>query len=444
MKNYKKIIFVVFLFCAGIFFLNAEFSNKNRPQSVSQIFDTSQPYSIIGVVPDVPQFIDALRDGKAMRAFFDSPLGLHFLRSAPTRAAAHLHRYIKLAPSAWQWNLYATLISGPVFYRSLGSQFSLVIQLNKKGKLISSLLDTGNAARVGDWLVIASDKATLKAQQAYLENPKVNAFTLDTFLGDTTSASAVLGGANKNEKKLSLVRSLVQNAFGLDTFEACKFKIAPAKNTITLEGDCPGASTNIGGANETITIPDSPFYTYSFNPKTQKADFLSLAGFSSDYGMLVPRLFYSTSVKNFAAVEFLNQAFKTFGHQVQTIDNGFQIMYPVALTYPRGSKQLFSPRLTSDKDRIYWESFTTSPPKQKIAISANYQFFAQAKIAELAKNSLEALKTFDAIYAPAHFNEFRDALAKSLPSLQNTVAELSTTAKGSTLRVHGTLDFAKK
>ncbi len=97
---------------------------------VSAILDTSSDTGITAVLPDVPGFMAKLRGGDAMRAFFDSPLGLHFLRSAPLRSAAHLHRLISLAPKSWQWSLYSLITDGPVFYRSQGSSFTLVIALN--------------------------------------------------------------------------------------------------------------------------------------------------------------------------------------------------------------------------------------------------------------------------------------------------------------------------
>jgi putative intracellular protease/amidase len=61
---------------------------------VSGVLDLRKATGFAAVLPDVSGFISKLREGEASRAFFDSPLGLHFLRSAPFRSTAHLHRFI--------------------------------------------------------------------------------------------------------------------------------------------------------------------------------------------------------------------------------------------------------------------------------------------------------------------------------------------------------------
>ncbi|HRP68845.1 MAG TPA: hypothetical protein PLY93_04880 [Turneriella sp.] len=442
-RNRFIFIFTALLFVGGIFYLNADTSAKKDIRNVSEIFNIDEPYSFIAAVGDVPAFVEALRTGDAMRAFFDSPLGLHFIRSAPTRAAAHLHRYIAMAPQSWQWNLYALFIHGPVFYRSTRSQFVLMVQLNKKGKLVSSLMKLGNAARVGDWLIVASDNAALKAQQDYLQKPQIKNFILDDYLRDKASLSFVVGEQGTTRKKRSLFRALIHEMLGIQSFNACVFRVRPVANAVTMNGSCPNAAVNTVAKSEILNTPHSPFTAYAFRIGAPKADVVAFSGFTTEY-KLIPQLFYSGSTQHKSVLEFLSQAFKTNTHQVHAIENGFQIQYPLAYAYGDKKFYQFSPLLTADNERFYWQSCDLALPKQQVAIDATNQFFVKVAIAPLIKNSLDAINAIDVIYSPAHFYEFRDALIKSMPSLTDATIQVSAKIQNKGLRIDGTLNFAKQ
>jgi hypothetical protein len=432
------------VFTGGVFFLNATPGANKNIRHISEVLNTAEPFSIIATIPDVSGFTAKLREGDAMRAFFDSPLGLHFLRSAPTRGAAHLHRFISLAPKSWQWNLYTLITDGPVFYRSSGKKFCLVVALNNRGKLITSLVTNANAVKEGDWLVIASDKETLEAQQAYLKKPSSREFALDSYLGDGSTLALAVGNAGDGAKKKSLTRALLQQAFGAETFAGCNFKIRPGGDILSLEGECPRSGEIVAVADEKISLGNFPGYVYFRKPGAKTAHVIALGGFAVDYGYLIPHLFYSGPSGDQKSIEFLSQAFKTKGHKLETKGDALQISYPSPYTYRNTKFDLFAPHLVANRERFFWHSYLpfSEKPPTTLNLSATYNLFASVKIYPLLKNSEAALKQFDAIYSPGHFNEFRDALAKSMPALKKASVKIFTQPAGNKLRIGGAFNFA--
>lgn len=415
------------------------------PKQLSQIFDVTQPYSVIGILPDSSAFLNKLREGKNMRAFFDSPLGLHFIRSAPLRGAAHLHRLISLAPSSWQWNLYTLLTDGPVYYRSHGKSFVLVVALNKKGQVLTSLLKDAHAARNGDLLIIASDATTLSAQLAYLKNPKTQDSSLDAALGRTGSLTLAWGAPAQASKSRSLFRSLVSESLGLNAISNCSVEFTPSDENISAIGECnqedrKESSTPLA---EEISVPDYPAVVYFKKPSSATVHLLALNGLQSEFGYLIPQLFFSGPTVDQKSIEFLSQAFKTRRHVIESKDGAIQVRYPYPYAYADKKFELFAPHLSANTKRFYWNSFLTKLNTKPIALKPNteHDFHAEIKLYPLLKNSETAIKQFDALYSPGHFNEFRDALFKSLPALRQSSLKLFTVSKNKKLRLAGAFSF---
>jgi len=448
MRNRRAIAFGVVLAVSlgAAAFLNAQSRGQAQIRSVSEIFNTGEEYSVIAALPDVGAFMAKLREGKAMRAFFDSPLGLHFLRSAPLRSAAHLHRLVSLAPKSWQWNLYSLLSDGPVLYRSNGKSFTLVAALPPKGKLLVSLAGIAHAAQEGDWLVIASDKQTLREQLSYMRKPAVGNFPLDRFLRGESSVSIAFGPAGEKEKKKSLARALFKTAFGLGSFAGCLGRLTPGGDSLLFESDCPGSEQVAVTATETMPMEDYPAYVYFRKPGAALSHVIALGGFTHDYGYAVPHLFYSGPVGDQKSIEFLSQAFKTKSHKLEKVGEGFQIRYPSPYAYRDRKFDLFAPYLVADRQRFYWQSYlpVKAGRSSQLRIDGGFSVYGEVKLSALSKKSEEAFRQFDAIYSPGHFHEFRDAWIKSAPTLKD--AQLTFYAKnaGKTLRIGGELSFAAR
>lgn len=415
-------------------------------QRLSKYFDLGEPYSVIGVLPDASGFLGKLREGSAMRSFFDSPLGLHFVRSAPLRGAAHLHRLISLAPRSWQWNLYSLITDGPVFYRSQGKSFVLIIALNKKGQVITSLLKDAHAARTDSLLVIASDPQALANQLAYLKNPKTQDTELDNAFSRPQALTLSWQASTDKEKRRSLFRSLLSESAGFSLTGECTMVFAPAADTIAADGSCSqyNAKSTPAARTESFSIPDYPAVVHFQKEDNAPAHVFALYGLQSEFGYLIPQLFLSGPSSDQKALEFLAQAFKTRRHILENADGGIRVKYPYPYAYADKKFELFSPHLVANKTRFFWQSFLPAkqPPQTTLEINPAHDFDARIKIYPLLKNSEAALKQFDAIYSPGHFNEFRDALFKSAPTLQKTVLRLFTETQGKKLRIAGSLTFA--
>lgn len=448
MSRRKLFVFIfTSLLGGGLVFLSAAPGAGKKIRQTSEILNTTEPFSVIAAIGDVSGFMSKLREGDAMRGFFDSPLGLHFIRSAPTRGAAHLHRIISLAPKSWQWNLYTLITDGPVFYRSAGKKFALVIALNNRGKLITPIISGAHAIKEGDWLIIASDKETLHAQQAYLQKPSPGEFGLDAYLRDATALNIAIGSAGDGGKKKSLARALWQQAWGSDSLAGCNFKVRPGGDALALEGECPTSLTEASSADEKISIANFPGYAYFRKAGFKTAHVLALGGFTLDYGYLIPRLFYSGPAADQKSIEFLSQAFRTKAHKLEPKGDAIQITYPSPYSYRNTKFDLFAPHLAANRERFFWNSYLATeknaPEPVALNLGGNFNLFVSLKIYPLLKNSEAALKQFDAIYSPGHFNEFRDALAKSTPTLKKAALRIFTQVNGRKLRVGGALNFAE-
>ncbi|GAB4422967.1 MAG: hypothetical protein OHK0011_02540 [Turneriella sp.] len=413
---------------------------------VSAVLDTSSDAGVTAVLPDVPAFMAKLRGGDAIRTFFDSPLGLHFLRSAPLRSAAHLHRLISLAPKSWQWSLYSLITDGPVFYRSQGSSFTLVVALNKKGKAITSLIKEASAARSGDWLVIASDKNTLQAQLAYMAKPAERESKLDAAFSTPSALSVLVRLAGAHQTQRGLSRALVRQALGLEGDSNCRLVLQPEGDSIGLEGECAAPSVKPAGqAAETITMKEFPGYVYFRRAGHPRAHLIALGGFESDFGYLVPRLFLSGPASDQKTVEFLSQAFKTRKHILEAREGAIQIRYPYPYTYSDRKYDLFAPHLSANRERFFWHSFLHEDKlrEKDLRLNPEYNFYLSVKLFPLLQNSEKAIRQFDAIYSPGHFHEFRDALFKSMPALRRTTVKLFATPAQGNLRLGGAIAFAE-
>lgn len=436
---------VTALTISAVLFLTLS-STAAEKKRLSQIFDTSEPYSVIGVLPDASGFLEKLREGKAQRAFFDSPLGLHFVRSAPLRGAAHLHRLISLAPRSWQWNLYSFITDGPVFYRSHGKAFVLVVALNKKGQVITSLLKDAHAARTDDLLIIASDAQTLAAQLAYLKSPKLQDSEFDGAFSRPQALTLGWQSASDNKSRRSLFRSLLQESMGFSLTGNCTLVFTPAADAIAADGACAQNTRKPGAASraESLSIPDYPAVVHFKKSQTATAHVLALHGLQSEFGYLIPQIFFSGPSSDQKTLEFLSQAFKTRRHVLENADGAIRVKYPYPYAYADKKFELFSPHLAANRERFYWQSFLPAKKTQQtnLEIDASHDFDATIKIYPLLKNSEAALKQFDAIYSPGHFNEFRDALFKSAPALQRSVLRIFTESQGNKLRIAGSLTFA--
>lgn len=434
------------IFCV-IFILTFTLSTKAADQKrISQVFDLGAPYTVLGVLPDATGFLSKLREGRSMRAFFDSPLGLHFVRSAPLRGAAHLHRLISLAPSSWQWNLYSLITDGPVFYRSHGKTFVLVIALNKKGRVITSLLKGAHAAHAENLLVIASDAQTLNQQLAYLKSPKIQDSEIDAAFSRTQALTINWVSANESTKSGSLFRSLIGEATGSALTGQCTLVLTPSSESMGFDGTCNRKDPKPAGMAraEALSIPDYPAVVHFQRHENSPAYVLALHGLQSEFGFLIPQIFISGPSNDQKSLEFFAQAFKTRRHLLETADGAIRVKYPYPYAYADKKFELFSPHLAANKTRFYWQSFLPAKqmPQTQLSINAAHDFDARIKIYPLIKNSEAAIKQFDAVYSTGHFNEFRDALFKSAPTLQQTVLRLFTESQGKKLRIAGSLNFA--
>ncbi len=444
----RRILTSAVALLAGVpLLLTFTLGTRAAPQSrLSQVFDVTANYSVIGVLPDAAGFLTKLREGSAMRSFFDSPLGLHFVRSAPLRGAAHLHRLISLAPRSWQWNLYSLITDGPVFYRSQGKTFVLVVALNKKGQVMTSLLKDAHAARTDNLLVVASDAQTLAQQLTYLKNPKIQDSELDAAFARPQALTLSWQPGADNDKRRSLFRSLISESTGFSLAGRCTIALTPANETITADGSCARKETKSASAptNEKISVPDYPAVVHFQKKDSTTAYVLALQGLQAEFGYLIPQLFFSGPTGDQKTLEFLAQAFKTRRHQLQNADGAIQIRYPYPYAYADKKFELFSPHLAANKTRFYWQSFLPAkqPVQSTLEINAAHDFDARIKLYPLLKNSEAALKQFDAIYSPGHFNEFRDALFKSAPTLQKSALRVFTESQGNKLRIAASLTFA--
>jgi|GEM_PF-3881895 len=420
-----------------------------RPTRISDVLNPAEPYTVMAALPDVPAFISKLRSGAEMRAFFDSPLGLHFLKSAPLRGAAHLHRFISYAPNSWQWNLYTLVTDGPVVYRSHGQKFVLAIALNRKGQLATSLVGSTTAQKVGDWFIIASDKDELAREVNYLKNPTPGDLPLDGTLSQGGTLGLDFRFSTGSTGKRSLFRNLLSEVFSTRDMNSCTLALTPGANSIQINGDCtPREGVQPPPAHsleETIAVPDYPAFVYYRKAAHKRAYLLSLAGFVTDYGYLIPQLLFSGPASDQKAIEFLSQAFKTKNHQIESNANGILIRYPYAYRYEKRKFDVFSPYLTANTERFFWQTFLPEKKTKEspLNLSDKYGFYAKVNLHSLIRNSQGALKQYDAIYSPGHFNEFRDALAKSLSSLKNSSLQLYSQAHGKNMRIGGTLAFAE-
>jgi hypothetical protein len=412
---------------------------------ISDVLDLRKNSNIVAVLPDVPGFIGALREGDAARAFFDSPLGLHFLRSAPFRSTAHLHRLISLVPRSWQWNLYSLISDGPVYYQSHGKQFTLVIALNKKGKVITSILSESSAAKTEDWLVITSDKELLAEQVAYLGKPAATDSPLDAAATKKTSLSILFNRSPARSAKPSLTRALTDQLLSAAKDGYCTLSLTPGIESLAAEGECPAGTVTAANMPEKISIGNFPAYAWFRKTGQSAAHLLAFAGLTVDYGYLIPQVFYSGPAADQKSIEFLSQAFKTKSHLLESKDGAIQIRYPSPYAYQDRKFDLFAPHLSANRERFFWHSYLTGekPGNQSITVTADLQSYLSVKIFPVIKNSEAALKQFDAIYSPGHFNEFRDALFKSLPALKKSSLTLFTKHTGTALKIGGALNFAE-
>lgn len=439
----------VLLIFASFLLYGSVAGSAAKPARVSDVFNAAEPYTVMAALPDVSAFITQLRSGAEMRAFFDSPLGLHFLKSAPLRSAAHLHRFISYAPKSWQWNLYTLVTDGPVLYRSQGQKFILAIALNRKGQLATTLAGSTTAQKVGDWFIIASDKEELARQVDYMKKPAPADLPLDGILtqGGTLGLdfrfSAGAGG------KRSLFRNLLAEVFSTKDLNGCTLALTPGANSVQINGDCitraDAKPALVRGSEESVTVPDYPAYVYYRKAGHKQAYLLSLHGFLTDYGHLIPQLFFSGPSSDQKAIEFLSQAFKTKQHQIESNGSGILIRYPYAYRYEKRKFDLFSPFLTANTERFFWQTFLPEKKakESRLILSEKYGFYAKVNLHSLIRNSQVALKQYDAIYSPGHFNEFRDALGKSLNNLKNSSLQLYSQTQGKNLRIGGTLAFAE-
>lgn len=436
---------VVTLCVTTLIILAATPGSAKNISRISDVLDLRKGANFVAVLPDVSGFLGALRDGQAARAFFDSPLGLHFLRSAPFRSTAHLHRLVSLAPRSWQWNLYSMITDGPVYYQSRGKTFVLLIALNKKGQVITSILSESSAAKVEDWLIIASDRETLAAQVAYLNAPVATNSSLDSLVQKKTSLSILVNRDTKGSAKTSLSRALADQFLGAAKEGPCTISITPQADSLAAEGECPANAAVPNGTAEKINIGNFPAYTWFRKEGNQAAHVLAFGGFTADYGYLIPHLFYSGPASDQKSLDFLSQAFKTKSHLLESRDGAIQVRYPYPYSYQEKKFDLFAPHLSANRERFFWHSYLKEEKAQSrnISIGADFLSYLSLRIFPLVKNSEVALKQLDPLYSPGHFNEFRDALFKSLPTLKNTSLTLYTKNTGTLLKIGGALSFAE-
>jgi len=417
-------------------------TKAQKASRISDVLDLRQDSSVVAVLPELKAFVNGLREGASMRAFFDSPLGLHFIKSAPFRSAAHLHRMISLAPKSWQWNLYATISAGPVFYRSSAKSFTLAFKLNTKGKVLTSLISSAHAKKVEDWFVIASDGETLKAAVSYLAAPIVTESPLDAKLNQP---GALIVSLQPSKQSSGLARTLISEFTGIDSNSSCVFSFLPAGDAIGIDGDCKtkGAAA-LPVKNESLSGVNYPFYAYFRKPGAKVAHVVALDGFTSDYGYVIPKMFYSGPASDSKSIEFLSQVFKTRNHIAENKNGGLQILFPRSYSSRNNKYEIFAPFLSANSDRFFWHSLTSENKKGSgLNIDASFAWYTAFKPYAFIKNSEDALKQFEPIYSPGHFFEFRDALLKSLPTLKNAIFTAYAKSSANSLKIGGSLQFAE-
>jgi hypothetical protein len=431
---------------AAIYSLTALSENKPVIKHMSDIVDVHEPRSVLAVIPDLNLFMRELRAGSAARTFFDSPLGLHFLKSAPFRGGAHLHRLISLAPRSWQWDLYTLISSGPVVYHSSGKHFLLMIGLNAKGEILTSLLKQSHAAKINGWLVIASDEKTLQQQLAYIKSPKPAPSPLDALLAKTHSLHLSTPLPTKEHTTKGLWRSLFANIITPGTSNLpCLLSVTPAENQIALTGECQiNMATQHNRQTERLHTPRQSGYAYFYQPNSTKAHLITFGGFTSNRGLMIPHIYFSGPVTDQKNLEFLSQAFKTRNHILETKNGAIQIKFPYAYNRKVKHYDLFAPHLAADNQRFYWQSYlhAMDAPSSDINIDPKFDFYGLIDINETINQNKSALQSFDAIYSTGHFHEFRDALFKSATALKDSTISLYTRNAGKTLRIGGNWSFA--
>jgi len=427
------------------FFLWATAPAPRHLKSLAQVIDAREPYTILAVVPDVGEFLQRLQSGR-MNDFLKSPLGSHLFRSAPLRSAAHLHRLVAILPEAWRGFLYSWITKGPVIYRSHGSDFLLVVAIEKTQARFASLKSLPHAQEKNKWLYIASSDAVLQKALAYADTPHDEKFPIDEDLRRRASLTIFFNGLDKIGESRSLSRALVAHIFKDRAYKDCRMRITPGDMGLALDGECNASAqttTLIANNNETLTLPESAAYIYYTRENESRPYILSLGGLESEYGNLIPRLFFSGPSSDQKSVEFLSQAFKTKTHAEDTQGSTLRIRYPHAYYSNEKRYDIFSPHLSATAGRFYWQS--TAVPEgvhtQKIAIDTANAFALYADLDSLVNKSTTALKQLDAVYSSGHFNEFRDALFKSLPALKNSSLRFYGKRQAASLRLGGELSF---
>ncbi len=434
------------VFIASLFALQSRSLAKPLAR-VSHVFNVDEPWQVMAALPNTDSFLNELRKGDAMRAFFDSPLGLHFLRSVPLRGAAHLHKIISLAPNSWTWNLYTLITDGPVLYRSHASSFVLALHLNKKGRILSSLLPE-TAERQRDWLFLASDKKTLDDALRYAKSPRESDSPLDTLMQDTGTLSVVWRNSSNAKNSRSLVRALIKETLSLDTNAACQIQLRPSHNALALTGSCSPVTTGASTRSiaEDFSMPDFASYVYYKASPLRIARVLAFDGMTDDLGYLIPQIFYSGGLEDKASLEFLSEAFKTGKFSVQNDNGALLIRYAYPYTYGNRKFDLFAPHLATNANRFYWNSFIDDKVRRSILIpiKSDVKMSFSLKPYELVKNSEAAFNAMSPLYSPGHFSEFRDALKKTLPTLKGATVAFSAKEQNKSLQLGGILQFAKK
>ncbi|MCX7633576.1 MAG: hypothetical protein N2Z22_09625 [Turneriella sp.] len=404
-----------------------------RQYRLAEIFNVANPSGIYAVLPDVPAFLGALRSQPGMRRFLDSPLGLHFLRSVPLRSAAHLHRLIRLAPESWQWDLYALLTPGPIFYHSAQGKFVLVVAVPGR-QLLAKLIAGANVAQYQDWLVVASDQASLQEQLHYLRSPIAQDFVLDNAFHPKKLSIAFFP---ETKSRISLSRALVSQALLMDVpFRHCLLHVAASNAGLQADGSCELLNAlPVSAKAEKIPMPNYPLKVFLRRPDLNTWA-LAFAGLHYDAGHLVPQLFVNIPENAPLLQEFLTEAFKAKGHEQTTAEGQLQIRYPSAASYGEKKYDLFSPVLKRRNGRLHWYSFVRGDEKeQENSARAGYTTWLEARLDDLLQNTLPALRQWDPIYSPGHFAEFRDALNKSSDALRGSRLEASAKPVGKQLQL---------
>lgn len=427
------------------FFLWATAPAPRQLKSLSEVIDAREPYTILAIAPDVGEILNRLQSGR-MNEFLKSPLGSHLFRSVPLRGAAHLHRLVAILPEAWRGFLYSWITKGPIIYRSNGNDFLLVVAIEKAQARLASLKSLPHAQEKNKWLYIASSDAVLQKALAYADTPRDEKFPIDEDLRRQASLTIFFNGLDKVVVSRSLSRALVAYIFKDRAYKDCRLRITPGDMGLALDGECNAntqTTTLVANNNESLTLPESAAYIYYTRENESRPYILSLGGLESEYGNLVPRLIFSGPATDQKSVEFLSQAFKTKTHAEDTQGSVLRIRYPHAYYTNEKRYDIFSPHLSAVAGRFFWQS--TATPEgvrtQKIDIETANAFVLVADIDSLVAKSTAALKQIDAVYSSGHFNEFRDALFKSLPALKNSSLRFYGKRQAASLRLGGELSF---